>query len=98
MTSGWDASAGSIQVSMPAEPPEVSPYFWRRVSRIGPSEGYFSFVSTVPLRSTASIAGVEDSPVFSVAPSVNCGCTTVGSQSTRALPVVRPRTTVNSEA
>lgn len=82
---------------MPGEPPVLSPYFSRRVSRIGPSDGYVSLSSTLPSWSTASIAAEDDSPVFSDAPSVSCGWTTVGCQSTRAFPVVSPRTTVSSE-
>lgn len=82
---------------MPAVPPTFSPYFSRSASRIGPSDGYFSFVSTLPLWSSAWIDGAEASPVFSDSPSARSGWITEGFQSTSARPVVRPRTTVSSE-
>lgn len=76
----------------------MSPYFSRSASRIGPSEGYFSFVRTTLFRSTASMGGLADSPVTSVSPSCISGCRTDGFQSTSAFPVVSPRTTVSRES
>ncbi len=89
--SGWRTTS-----STPGVPPASAPYFWRRVSRIGPREGYVSFVSTVPSRSTASMGGCADSSVTRVSPCWRSGCTTDGFQSTSARPVVFPRTTVSS--
>ncbi len=90
------SSADRTASSMPGVPPALSPYFSRSWSRTGPREGYFSFVSTVPFRSTASTGGLAASPVTRVSPSSRPGYTTPGRQSTSAFPVVSPRTTVSS--
>lgn len=96
--SGTFWSADLMASSIPGVPPASSPYFLRSWSRTGPSDGYFSAASSTPLRSTALIGGVVALSVARESPLVSFGCTTVGDQSTSALPVVCPRTTVSSEA
>ncbi|MGC0426684.1 hypothetical protein RKD32_003039 [Streptomyces sp. SAI-195] len=93
--SGASAAACRTASSTPGVPPALSPYFSRSLARIGPSEGYFSLLSTAPSRPTAWICGVADSAVTRVSPSFRSGWTTEGFQSTSARPLVSPRTTVS---
>lgn len=93
--SGVLATVCRTASSTPGVPPACAPYRSRSVARTGPSEGYFSFVSTVPSRPTAWICGVADSVVTRVSPSFRSGWTTDGFQSTSARPLVSPRTTVS---
>ncbi len=90
--SATPSPACRITSSMPGVPPASLPYLARRSSRTGPREGYFSFVSSVPSRPTASIGGLADFSVTSVSSFFSPGWTTAGCQSTSARPVVSPRT------